>query len=149
VVRVDDLAPGRSLLLRAARLRAHVNQATDEHKEAIKVGYDVRRKVVLMSVWAALPLVLWAEPALFGAIEPAASLPAYLHDVGIAWLAHGGDRPRLRVVQIVVAAGSADRAGVDDEDPHRPLPRHRLYHKAPLHLLRGELIDPMAHVRPH
>jgi hypothetical protein len=24
-----------------------------------------------------------------------------------------------------------------------------LYHRAPLHLLRGELIDPMAHVRPH
>ena len=24
-----------------------------------------------------------------------------------------------------------------------------LYHKAPLHLLRGEFIDPMEHVRPH
>jgi hypothetical protein len=24
-----------------------------------------------------------------------------------------------------------------------------LYHKAPLHLMRGEFIDPMEHVRPH
>jgi hypothetical protein len=29
-----------------------VNQATHEHKEAIKVGYNLRRKVVLMTLWA-------------------------------------------------------------------------------------------------
>ncbi|MBL8303245.1 MAG: hypothetical protein JNM26_10790, partial [Ideonella sp.] len=26
-----------------------VNQATDEHKEAIKVGYNIRRKIVLLT----------------------------------------------------------------------------------------------------
>src|SRR5215468_3807755 len=35
-----------------------VNQATHEHKEAIKVGYNLQRKVVLMSIWALSPLVL-------------------------------------------------------------------------------------------
>eukprot|EP01136_Pigoraptor_vietnamica_P040105 Opistho-1_new@11650 len=44
----------------------HVNQATHEHKEAIKVGYNLRRKVVLMALWAASPLVLWLQPDLFG-----------------------------------------------------------------------------------
>ena len=34
----------------------HVNQATHEHKEEIKVGYNLRRKVVLMTIWAASPL---------------------------------------------------------------------------------------------
>ena len=29
-----------------------VNQVTDEHKEAIKVGYNIRRKIVLMTIWA-------------------------------------------------------------------------------------------------
>src|SRR5215813_466204 len=29
-----------------------VNQATHEHKEDIKVGYNLQRKVVLMSIWA-------------------------------------------------------------------------------------------------
>src|SRR5262245_42071301 len=33
-----------------------VNHATHEYKEAIKVGYNLRRKVVLMSIWAASPL---------------------------------------------------------------------------------------------
>src|SRR5207248_9091042 len=30
----------------------HVNQATHEHKEEIKVGYNLQRKVVLMAIWA-------------------------------------------------------------------------------------------------
>src|SRR5262245_36913485 len=34
-----------------------VNQATHEHKEEIKVGYNLRRKVVLLSIWAVSPLV--------------------------------------------------------------------------------------------
>ena len=41
----------------------HVNQATHEHKEAIKVGYNLKRKVVLMAVWAASPLFLLAYPS--------------------------------------------------------------------------------------
>ncbi|MGD8571361.1 MAG: DUF962 domain-containing protein, partial [Gammaproteobacteria bacterium] len=28
-----------------------INQATHEHKEQIKVGYNLRRKVVLLSIW--------------------------------------------------------------------------------------------------
>jgi hypothetical protein len=43
-----------------------VNEATHAHKEDIKVGYNLRRKVVLLSIWAASPLVLWLDPTLFG-----------------------------------------------------------------------------------
>jgi len=32
-----------------------VNKATHEHKEAIKVGYNLRRKIVLLAIWAAPP----------------------------------------------------------------------------------------------
>ncbi len=32
----------------------HINQATHEYKEDIKVGYNLQRKVVLMSIWARL-----------------------------------------------------------------------------------------------
>ena len=34
----------------------HVNQATDAHKEDIKIGYNIRRKVVLMAPGVGLPL---------------------------------------------------------------------------------------------
>ena len=39
-----------------------VNEATHEYKEEIKVGYNLRRKFVLMAIWAASPLVLDVEP---------------------------------------------------------------------------------------
>src|SRR5262249_3824724 len=36
-----------------------VNEATHEYKEEIKVGYNLRRKVVLLTIWALSPLPLW------------------------------------------------------------------------------------------
>src|SRR6201999_3581461 len=44
----------------------HVNEATHEYKEEIKVGYTLRRKVVLMVIWAVAPAILWFSPTLFG-----------------------------------------------------------------------------------
>src|SRR5690348_12149684 len=39
-----------------------VNRATHEHKEDIKVGYNLRRKVVLMAIWVLSPLALLVDP---------------------------------------------------------------------------------------
>ena len=33
----------------------HINKATHEHKEEIKVGYNLNRKRVLHAIWAAIP----------------------------------------------------------------------------------------------
>jgi hypothetical protein len=127
----------------------HVNQATDAHKEAIKVGYNIRRKVVLMTVWAAMPLVLWAQPSLFGTIEPATSLAGYVHDVGIAWLALGVTGLAFRVAQLWWQQDLLTASVWMTKILTDPFHDIWLYHKAPLHLLRGEFIDPMEHVRPH
>jgi len=56
----------------------HVNQATHEYKEEIKVGYNLQRKVVLMAIWAASPLVLFADPTLFGLFTPWASATDFM-----------------------------------------------------------------------
>lgn len=127
----------------------HVNQATDEYKEEIKLGYNIRRKVVLMSAWAGIPLALWAQPSLLGLIEPATTLGGYVHDVGIAWLALGVAGLVFRVLQLWHQQDL--RTGLVWMTKILTDPFHDiwLYHRAPLHLLRGELIDPMAHVRPH
>src|SRR5712692_4178317 len=47
-----------------------VNDATHEYKEEIKVGYNLRRKVVLLAIWALSPLALYADPTLFGFFRP-------------------------------------------------------------------------------
>src|SRR6201981_155081 len=49
-----------------------VNQATHEHKEAIKVGYNLRRKAVLLTIWALSPLLLLIDPTGFGWLTPPA-----------------------------------------------------------------------------
>ena len=126
----------------------HVNQATHEHKELIKVGYNLRRKIVLMTAWALAPAVLWLSPSVGGLIEPAVGLSGYLHDVGIAWLALGVGGLLFRTVHLFflydVQTGLVWATKIITDPFHDAM----LYHRAPLHLLRGELIDPMSHARP-
>ncbi len=124
-----------------------VNQATHEHKEAIKVGYNLRRKVVLLGIWALAPVVLWLSPSVGGLIAPATGWPGYLHDVGIAWLALGVAGVLFRTVHLFflqgVLAGLAWATKILTDPFHDVM----LYWRAPLHLLRGETLDPMHHVR--
>ena len=126
-----------------------VNQASDAHKEAIKVGYNIRRKVVLMTAWALIPLLLWWQPSLGGLIEPAVGAAAFVHDLGIAWLALGVAGLLLRVGQLWVAQGALPAWAWAAKILSDPLHDIALYYKAPLHLLRGEWIDPMSHLRRH
>ena len=123
-----------------------VNQATDEHKEAIKIGYNIRRKVVLMAIWAFVPALLWFEPSVFGQIAPANGLVEFAHDVGIAWLALGVAGLLFRVLQLWAQqdlwTGLVWATKIITDPFHDVM----LYYKAPLALLRGELIDPMEHV---
>jgi hypothetical protein len=125
----------------------HINQATDEHKEAIKIGYNIRRKIVLLAVWVLIPLVLWMAPSLFGLIEPATSLPGFVHDVGIAWLSLGVAGLLFRVGQLWVQKSLMTGLVWMTKILTDPFHDIMLYHKAPLYLLRGELIDPMPHVQ--
>ena len=127
----------------------HVNQATDEYKEEIKVGYNIRRKIVLMSVWVLIPLVLWLAPSLGGLIEPAVGVSGWLHDVGIAWLALGVTGLLFRVIQLWLTQSALKAMAWLTKILTDPFHDIYLYHKAPLALLRGELIDPMEHAQRH
>jgi len=123
-----------------------VNHATHEHKERIKVGYNLQRKVVLLTIWGVSPLMLWLEPTLFGLLPAPAGAFDYLHRVGVAWLAIGVGGLLFRTVQLCfirdVTTGLAWFTKIITDPFHDVM----LYYRAPLHLLRGELIDPMQHV---
>jgi hypothetical protein len=127
----------------------HVNRATDEYKEAIKVGYNIQRKIVLLAVWVLIPLVLWIAPSLFGLIEPAITFPGFVHDVGLAWLALGVAGLLFRVAQLWLQKSLITGLVWMIKILTDPFHDIALYYKAPLHLLRGELIDPMQHVQLH
>lgn len=119
----------------------HINQATHEHKEAIKVGYNLQRKVVLMGLWAASPLLLAASPTLFGLIESG----GYVHDVGLLWLALGVAGVAFRALQLLVTQGALPALAWVTKIATDPLHDIKLYWKAPLHLLQGQLMDPGTH----
>ena len=126
-----------------------VNQATHEYKEEIKVGYNLKRKVVLMSIWALSPLPLYFDPSLFGLIRPHGSASELLRQVGTMWLAVGLGGLLFRTVHLFflkdVQTGLVWATKILT-DPFHDL---KLYRKAPFQLMRGELFDePAAEERP-
>ena len=125
----------------------HVNDASDAYKEEIKVGYNIRRKVVLLAVWIAIPAFLWFQPSLFGWIEPFDGMAGYFNDIGLAWLALGAAGLLFRGVQLTIQQGLMTAVAWMTKIVTDPFHDVGLYWKAPLALMRGELIDPMLHIR--
>jgi len=125
----------------------HINNASFEHKEAIKVGYNLNRKVVLLSVWLAFPVLLWVSPSVFGLIEPAVGVGGWLHDVGMAWFALGVVGVLLRTVHLFFIKSVTEGLAWASKILTDPFHDVMLYWKAPFYLLKGELLDPMEHVR--
>src|ERR1700758_1302547 len=66
-----------------------LNDASHEHKEEIKVGYNLRRKIVLMSIWALSPVPLYFDPTFFGIFTPHADTAEFVRHVALIWLAIG------------------------------------------------------------
>ena len=118
-----------------------INQASQEHKEEIKVGYNLSRKVVLLSIWAVLPMVLYVEPGLFGMIEPWDNLTEWVRQVGASWLILGVAGLLFRTIHLFflkdVQTGLVWMTKIITDPFHDIV----LYHKAPLYLLKGELMD--------
>ena len=126
-----------------------VNQATHEHKEDIKVGYNLRRKIVLMSLWAICPAVLWFNPTLFGVFPTPPDRATFVERVGQIWLVVGCGGLLFRTIQLFFIRDV--RTGLVWLTKILTDPFHdvKLYHRAPLYLLRGQLIDPMDDVHEH
>jgi hypothetical protein len=121
-----------------------VNQATHEHKEAIKVGYNLQRKVVLLTIWAVSPLVLWFDATLFGWSVAATTPTELLDQVGQIWLLVGLGGLLFRTLHLFILRDVQTGLVWLTKIITDPFHDIKLYWRAPLHLLRGELIDPMA-----
>jgi len=120
-----------------------VNQATHEYKEAVKVGYNLQRKVVLLAIWCLSPFVLWMNPSLLGLFEPHTDGAGFVRNLGMLWIGIGVSALLFRTVHLFflkdVQTGLVWMTKIIT-DPFHDI---KLYHRAPFHLLRGEWIDPM------
>jgi len=119
-----------------------VNGATHEYKEEIKVGYNLHRKVVLLALWGLTPFFLLLDPTLFGTFPRSSGAQFWTH-LSEVWLVLGLGALLFRTVQLFfkrdVLTGLAWFTKILT-DPFHDI---KLYHRAPLYLLRGEWVDPM------
>jgi len=126
-----------------------VNSVTFEQKEAIKVGFNLQRKVILLGLWIAVPAVLWVTPTLFGLMPHFGDLGGWVNRVGLAWLWLAAAGLLARVAWL--AATRSPQTGLVWMTKILTDPFHdiKIYHRAPLFLMKGQLIDPMDHVQSH
>jgi hypothetical protein len=118
-----------------------VNDVSNEYKEAVKVGYNQTRKIVLLLVWGSTPLVLYVFPTLFGLIDAPAGQLGYIPHVGAVWLAIGIGGGLIRMMQLFITRGVTTGLVWVFKVLTDPFHNIALYWKSPLKLLRGELID--------
>jgi hypothetical protein len=120
-----------------------VNRATHEHKESIKVGYNLRRKVILHAVWALSPLLLWLDPTFFGLLIGHTTGLGFVRHVGAVWLLVGIGALVFRTVQLFFLKDVQTGLVWATKILTDPFNDAKIYWKSPLYLMRGELIDPM------
>ncbi|WP_024506102.1 Mpo1-like protein [Bradyrhizobium sp. ARR65] len=118
-----------------------MNQATNEYKEAIKVGYNQNRKIVLLIVWGLAPVALFFFPTLFGIFAPPVARFDFVRHVGLVWLVIGIGGGLFRMMQLFITRGASTGLVWIFKVLTDPFHNIALYYKSPLALLRGELID--------
>ena len=124
-----------------------VNGTTYEHKESIKVGYNMRRKGVLITVWLSLPVLLWLQPSLFGLIRPASGFSGFVHDLGLMWFALGAAGLLFRTVHLFFLRSPSWGLAWAVKILTDPFHNVDIYWRSPIALLRGERYDPLERAR--
>lgn len=120
-----------------------VNQATHEYKEEIKVGYNLQRKIVLLAIWILSPLILFVDPTAFGVFSPTTNLGEFIDHTALIWLAVGVGGLIFRTVHLFLLKDVQTGLVWLTKILTDPFHDIKLYYKAPLYVLRGELLDPM------
>lgn len=118
-----------------------VNQATHEYKEAIKVGYNLRRKIVLLAIWALSPLLLWVDPTLLHMVRPYKTFSDLARNVGYLWLALGIGGLLFRTMQLFLIRDLQTGLVWATKILTDPFHDIKLYYRAPTYLLRGEMFE--------
>src|SRR5215831_5505996 len=119
-----------------------VNEASHAYKEEIKVGYNLKRKVVLHLVWGLVPVLVWLDPPVFGFFDPHHDFKEYVQHVALVWLALGIGALLFRTLHLFYLKGAQTGLVWMTKIITDPFNDAIIYRNAPLALLKGELFDP-------
>ena len=120
-----------------------VNNVSHQYKESVKVGYNLRRKVILLSIWIAVPVLLWFSPDFFGLLGEWVPDRGLVHDTAILWLFTGIGAVLFRTVQLFFLMGFQSALVWATKILTDPFHDIVIYHRAPYHILKGEMYDDM------
>lgn len=118
------------------------NQATQDHKEAIKIGYNLKRKRVLIACWLAVPVLAYFDAALFNFVMPDAAPDTLIDRIGWGWLWLGLAAVVFRMIQLTAIQSRRVALVWCIKILTDPFHDAVIYRKSPVYLLRGQLIDP-------
>ena len=118
------------------------NQATQDHKEAIKIGYNLKRKRVLIACWLAVPVLAYFDAALFNFVMPDAAPDTLIDRIGWGWLWLGLAAVMFRMIQLTAIQSRRVALVWCIKILTDPFHDAVIYRKSPIYLLKGQLIDP-------
>ncbi|MEW5057249.1 MAG: hypothetical protein AB1Y25_06460 [Cycloclasticus sp.] len=120
-----------------------VNQASQEYKESVKVGYNLHRKLVLISIWLITPFVLMFDNTFFSLFSAPVDIIGYLDNIAYIWLMIGIGAIIFRMIQLVFIKGIQASLVWGCKILTDPFHDIFIYYKAPYYLLKGEMYDEM------
>jgi len=124
-----------------------INDVTFEKKEEIKVGFNLERKVILFGVWLSVPIFLRFSSGLSHLVEAQTGYHSYEQQLGVLWLALAGAGLLARTLWLCATRNVQTGVVWFTKILTDPFHDIFMYYAAPLHLLRGEWLDPMDHAR--
>jgi hypothetical protein len=118
------------------------NQATQDHKEAIKIGYNLKRKRVLIACWLAVPVLAYFDAALFNFVMPDAAPDTLIDRIGWGWLWLGLAAVVFRMIQLTAIQSRRVALVWCIKILTDPFHDTVIYRKSPIYVLKGQMIDP-------
>jgi len=108
----------------------------------VKVGFNLQRKVILFVAWISVPVVLFFNPS-FGGLFSQSGGYSFFDRLGILWWVMGLAGLLLRTCWL--CASRSVQTGLVWFAKILTDPFHdvKIYHMAPVWLLRGQWLDPM------
>ncbi|MCB1094852.1 MAG: DUF962 domain-containing protein [Verrucomicrobiae bacterium] len=123
-----------------------VNRASHEHKEEIKIGYNLKRKVVLLVIWALTPAWLYLDPTIVGLFANHENWVGFVEHLAVLWLILALGALLFRTVHLFFLRGVQTGLAWFTKILTEPYHDIKIYWRSPLYILKGQLIDPMHHV---
>lgn len=122
------------------------NNLSNARKESIKVGFNVYRKIALISAWAVIPILLWVDSTLLGLMSPAGSTDVLVERIGWAWLGLAGFGLLARTLWLTAMRSAQTGAAWFFKILTDPFHNVREFWRSPLYLLSGQRYEPLQFV---